>query len=112
MMKFSCTIELCCVLNIFFYFTLRIHDASDFGIVDITGKYSYIQNLCHSRTTHKPDFLHQLSHCPHRFDIFSHDNTVACTRILRHSNPHVCSLPRRVSGIPATVMLVIGHLSL
>lgn len=32
----------------FFDFTLRIHDASYFGIIDLTGRYSYIQNLCHN----------------------------------------------------------------
>jgi len=98
----------CVVLNLFFYFTLRIHDASDFGVIDLTPKTSVIVG----EKKHTPYFLHQLSHCPHSFDIFSHDSMVACTRILRHSDPHVCLLPHRVNDIPATVTFVIGHLSL
>lgn len=111
-MKFSCTMKLCCFKHFFFFITLRILDASDFGIIDLTGGCSYIQNLCHSGKKHTPDFLHWLSPCPHRFDIFSRDSMVACTRILRRSDPHVCLLPHRVNGIPATFTLVNGHLSL
>lgn len=98
--------------NHFCDFTLRIHDASDFGIIDLTGRYSYIQNLCHNGKKYKPDFLHRLPHRPHRFDICSHNNMVACTHILCHADPHVFLLSHRVNGDPATVMLVIGHLSL
>jgi hypothetical protein len=61
---------------------------------------------------HKPDFLHQLSHCLHCFDMYSHDNMVACTRRRHPSDPHVWLLLHRVNGNPATFMLVISHLSL
>ena len=105
--------KLCYVSNIFLNFTLRIHDASDFGIVDLIGRYSCAQNLCHNeKKKYKPDFLHQLPHRPYRIDIASHDNIVACTHILHRSDPHGCLLLHRVNGIPATVMLVISHLSL
>ena len=111
-MKFSCTMKVCYVLNIF----LTLHWG--YMLPQILVLLILLEDTLISKASvivekkHTPDFLQQLSHWSHRLDIFSHNKILVCTHILHHPDPHECWLPHRVNRVPATVTLVICHLSL